>query len=63
MSIFSEYLEKTAKENLGIKNTKIESGDEVVNESNNLSPDELNFQSNFKQVILKALDNDIKFWK
>ncbi len=36
MSKFKEYLEKTTKENQGLKNTKIKGGDEVVNEEENL---------------------------
>ncbi len=46
MSTFSEYLEKTTKENQGLKNTKIASGDEVVNESYN-EPDFEELQSDF----------------
>ena len=45
MSTFKEYLEKTTKENQGIKNTKIKGGDEVVNES----------EGTFYASILKVL--------
>ncbi len=78
MSTFSEYLEKTTKENQGLKNTKIASGDEVVNESYN-EPDFEELQSDFfvsmgklyeeyeldynqKEAISKELIKDVKVW-
>lgn len=58
MSTFKEYLEKTTKENQSLKNTKIEGGDELVNE--NEDPNGIQFKIELERLILKAIDSGVE---
>lgn len=58
MSTFKEYLEKTTKENQGLKNTKIEGGDEVVNESDEDSFFDISLKKDIQKIINDGYDPD-----